>query len=236
MRARDLLLESNRYEKDGNVFHFDDEGQLHRDNDEPAIEFKDGSKEYWKNGVRYDPESGANVKKGPMIKKTPHPGGWDVVVITHPDGTVEYAREKNGSVRYYKEPGAQGEIHRTGDNPAIIHWNGTKEWWVDGSPHRDGDKPAIEHYNGGKEWYTNGVRHRDGDEPAIDTAKEKAWWKKGLEHRDGDKPAVVYSNGIEEWWVNGKRHREGGNPAMTWPNGQKMWYYNGTRQSDRYHR
>lgn len=31
------------------------DGKLHRDGDLPAIEWADGYKEYWKNGIRYSP-------------------------------------------------------------------------------------------------------------------------------------------------------------------------------------
>lgn len=53
-----------------------------------------------------------------------------------------------------------GLYHRT-NGPAIIFWNGDKEWWVNGKLHRE-NGPAKEYADrvthGGGEWWVNGHR------------------------------------------------------------------------------
>lgn len=70
--------------------------------------------------------------------------------------------------------------HRKEKNgPAIIHADGTEEWFNNGKRHRE-DDPAVIHPNGAEEWYNNGKMHRE------------------------DGPAIIYPNGNEQWWINGK--------------------------------
>ena len=58
-----------------------------------------------------------------------------------------------------------GNLHR--DNaPAVIHNDGTKEWWQKGSPHRE-DGPAIEYADGRKEYWQKGYHLEDPYYPEI---------------------------------------------------------------------
>ena len=45
-------------------------------------------------------------------------------------------------------------IHRE-DGPAIIHLDGTKEWWLNDLHHREG-APATEYPDGSVEWWFKG--------------------------------------------------------------------------------
>lgn len=113
----------------------------------------------------------------------------------------------------------KGKLHRDGDEPAVIHADGVKEWWKNGKYHRNGDGPAIIYPSGTKEWWKNGERHRDGDKPAVIRADEvKEWWKNGERHRDSDKPAIIYPNGTKVWWKNGERYRDGDEPTIIFAN------------------
>ena len=77
----------------------------------------------------------------------------------------------------------------------------------EGQIHRDGDEPAIIYVNGNQEWYKKGEIHRDGDLPAIIYSNgEKAWYKNGNHHRDGDFPAIICSNGDKYWYKNGYKY------------------------------
>lgn len=49
----------------------------------------------------------------------------------------------------------RGKLHRI-DGPAVLHADGTREWWVGGLLHRE-DGPAIEHADGSTDWYEYGV-------------------------------------------------------------------------------
>ena len=60
---------------------------------------------------------------------------------------------------------------------------GTKMYYKDGELHRDGDEPAVIWSDGYKEYFKNGERHRDGDEPAvIETDGTKRYYKNGVEY------------------------------------------------------
>ena len=104
----------------GNVFWHNKFG-LHRDNDLPAIEWKDGiRKEWFKNGKRH------------------RVGGYALIDI---DGDKEWYRKgmlhrnndlpavefSNGIKKWYKD----GVKHRE-SGPAVIHTNGVGEFWIDG--------------------------------------------------------------------------------------------------------
>ena len=86
----------------------------------------------------------------------------------------------NKIMRYIEHNNAENKLHSFDDMPAIIHADGTEEWYKNGKRHRDGDKPAIEDANGTKCWYKNGELHRD------------------------DKPAIEDANGVRSWYKNGK--------------------------------
>lgn len=85
-----------------------------------------------------------------------------------------------------------GLLHRDGDEPAVIHTDGTREWWVSGQLHRNSDKPAVTRTDGHLEWWVHGQRRRDGD-----------------------KPAIVESDGSLHWFVHNKRVRATGRGPIT---------------------
>ena len=53
----------------------------------------------------------------------------------------------------------EDEFHRKGDQPAVIHSNGTMEWCKNGQLHRSGGKPAIIQANGKMFWFKNGEEY-----------------------------------------------------------------------------
>jgi len=106
-----------------------------------------------------------------------------------------------------------GDIHRDGDNPALI-WDNGQQWWKNGKKHRDGDEPAVIGY-GSKYWYKHGLLHRDGNKPAYEGPfNERSWYKHGLLHRDSDEPSVINWDGSRTWYKHGKKHRDGDKPAV----------------------
>lgn len=78
-----------------------------------------------------------------------------------------------GGTTYYKDQ--DGLIHRDGDKPAVIHKNGTKEWYVRGKRHRVGG-PAVLYPNGTKVWCEDGERHRN-DGPAVEYPDGTCEWR-----------------------------------------------------------
>ncbi len=95
-----------------------EKGQYHRENNKPAVIYKNGRIEYWKNGKLY--ERGDNLP-----------------TIIHANGDFEYW--KNNKIhRDNDEPAfvskdmmiyyTHGKINRK-EKPAIIHSDGTLEYW-----------------------------------------------------------------------------------------------------------
>ena len=182
MRISDIneSSESTPFRKGDDVFWFNDEGQLHRENDLPAIEFGNGSKEYWKNGVQY------NAKPAPSIRVEPMSKGSDreKVKIINADGSVGWGvHDSLGNMFWYD---IAGHRHRDGDLPAAIYDGGAKVWYKHGVKHRDTDNPALIWPSGKKEWYKDGKLHRDRKlGPAVINADgSKEWWLKGREVKD----------------------------------------------------
>jgi hypothetical protein len=105
------------------------QNKLHR-LDGPAVEWSDGTKEWWVNGERHRID-------GPAIEWSDGAKAWHVDGELHRlDGpAIEW---RNGT----KEWWVNGERHRI-DGPAIELGNGVKEWWVDGV----------------KEWWVDGVKY-----------------------------------------------------------------------------
>ena len=158
--------------------------------------------------------------------------------------TIEKKIYQDGTTHYLHD----GKFHNE-DAPAIIHSNGTREWWNHGKKLRvvKGDVDCR---------YKNNRYHND-DGPAISTNIYHKWYQHGRLHRI-DGPAIIYmqpnvsvyqldppppwyknnqKNFIEEWWKNGKRHREDG-PAITRRIGPtrklfaQEWWKNGKRHRD----
>lgn len=142
---------------------FNSEGKLHRI-DGPAVEYANGSKEWFQNGDLHR-------VGGPAAEYANGIQEWWINGSRHRiDGpAVEHA---NGSEWFLN-----GKRHRE-DGPAIEDVSGYKEWYQNGQLHRE-NGPAMEFPSGEKHWYQNGLMHRE-DGPAIERADgSKEWWTNG---------------------------------------------------------
>ena len=110
--------------------------------------------------------------------------------IVSRDGTIEF-----------RIGGPSGKLHNS-DGPAIIHSDGSKEYYINGNLHRL-DGPAAIWANGDKAYYKNGYNHRIGGPAIIWKTGTEFWYVEGKLHRENG-PAVIWSNGIVEYWVNGQ--------------------------------
>ena len=142
---------------DGEIIRYYRDGVLHRDNDKPAVVYSDGSREWWVHGkrLRWDPRSPTEIRCNPATKN------YEV--------------------------------------------SGTRVWHnIDGQIHRE-DEPAVIHADGSREWWQNGQRYRKNGLPTVETAEGRRMWhnRSGVLHRLG-LPAVIGPEG-PEWWVNGER-------------------------------
>lgn len=118
-----------------------------------------------------------------------------------------------------------GQFHRDGDLPAVIHPSGRKEYYQNGRLHRYDDQPAITETDGRMEWYVNGLQHRDNDQPAVIQANGcRHWFKNGKTHRINDQPAYIHPNGDQIWYLYGMVHRDNDQPAQIYANGNRSWY------------
>jgi hypothetical protein len=92
------------------------DGQLHRDNDKPAL-------------IKFEGHSdcGYGVQQ------------WSQNGQTHREGDQPAMIFSNGDTFYFKND----QIHRDDDKPAIMLSDGTRKWFSHGELHRVDDKPAI---------------------------------------------------------------------------------------------
>jgi len=118
---------------------------LHRV-DGPSIEYANGDKYWYKNGLLHRVDGPARV----YINGDKE---WYLNGKLHrEDGpAIEYA---NGDKYWY----LNGKLHRE-DGPAKEFSNGNKYWYLNGNCHRD-DGPAKEYANGYKYWYLNGEKQK----------------------------------------------------------------------------
>ena len=132
------------------------DGVLHRDDDLPAVIHKDGSREWWVHGkrLRWDPRNPTELRCDPST------GNYEV-----------------SATRIWHN--IDGEIHRD-SGPAVIHFNGTKEWWKHGERYRDNGLPTVETPGGMKMWHNRqGQLHREGL-PALIGPGGPEWWLHGI--------------------------------------------------------
>ena len=121
-------------------------GSYHR-LDGPAIEWLDGSKQWFVDGKLHRMD-------GPAIEYADGRNLWFVNGELHrTDGpAVEWS---DGRKAWY----VNGKLHRS-DGPAVEYADGSKQWWVNSHLHRL-DGPAIEWLGGGKQWYVNGKEYSE---------------------------------------------------------------------------
>jgi len=184
------------------------EGRLHCDNDAdgewgPAAIRADGTREWWRKGVRHRSDGKPAVK---------HPHGdkeWWEHGVRHRDNGLPAVELADGSRQWF----VRGKATRQADVrlhlPCIVRADGHQEWHDEaGKRHREGGLPAVELPDGTLEWWTHGRRDRTGDQPAIIRPNgDQEWWVDGVLHRDDDRPAIVCTRGIKLWFQRGVKQR-----------------------------
>jgi hypothetical protein len=79
--------------------------------------------------------------------------------------------------------------------------------------HRDYDLPAVIHGDGTMQWWQRDKQHRDGDKPAhVGRRGEQYWYQHGNLHREGGLPATIEADGAAEYYLNGEEVDVEGNP------------------------
>jgi hypothetical protein len=126
-------------------------GQLHR-TDGPAIEWANGSKEWYVNGkIHRDDGPTRELANG-------HKEWWANGQLHRTDGPA--IEGYDGDKEWYVD----GKLHRI-DGPAIEESDGSKEWYVDGKLHRT-EGPAVETAYGDKLWY---LRNKEVSKSEVET-------------------------------------------------------------------
>jgi len=95
------------------------EGKLHRDGDQPATIYADGTQEWWKEG-KFHREGDQ-----PAVIRANGSQEWYNEGQRHRDGDQPAVITANGNQHWYKE----GKYHREGDQPAIIFTDGRQYWF-----------------------------------------------------------------------------------------------------------
>lgn len=188
---------------------------FHRDNDLPALIRVDGSKEWYRAGVRH-----RCGDKPAVIDAFGH--FWYQYGKIHRDGDKPAVTYSDGTMEWYRDD----VLHRDNDLPAVIKADGGKEWYQAGNLHRDGDKPAIDSREV-RAWYHHGKRHRENDKPAVINATGQFWYRHGISWRDNDQPTSVLHDGSKRWHRGYCLHRDNDKPAVVNADGSKRWHVNG---------
>lgn len=162
-------------------------GQLHRENDEPAMIMSDGSVEYRICGER------------------------------HREGDKPARVSAKGSELYYIKGALHRDFDKPAVIRKRSDKIWKCEWYQNGFCHRDGDKPAFIENDGTQKWYRRGQSHREGDKPAIITPEYDHYKKHDFSHRGNGKPAFIKHDGsLTEYMEYGWYHRIQG-PAFIEP-------------------
>lgn len=190
---------------EGNKFYYNSSGQLHR---------KDGCAAEWTDGTKY----------------------WYTHGIVHRSGDEPAVIDADGNKFYFNF----GKLSRKNDKPAIEYASGEKWWIVDGVVTRD-NNPAVVYANGDKVWCKNGLFHRIGGYAIERSDPRKCeYWVDGIKFDvlAPSSSALRSGNGGSFQRQNLPLHLQmhlhsthsslkNYSGWLTYPNGDKVHYYNG---------
>jgi len=140
------MLEIEKESKDNRIVYYKKGTKIIHREDGPAVEWTDGTKEWYRNGKRHRED-------GPALIFINGRKEWYKYGKFHRDDgpAVEGA---DGSVKWY----IHGKLHRE-DGPAIIDKYGRKYWYKKGLMHRE-DGPAFTGpFGKGSYLYLNGTQY-----------------------------------------------------------------------------
>jgi hypothetical protein len=195
-------------EEVGDLTYYRLRGQIHRDDDLPAVIDHHNGNKYWFqfNQLHRDRDLPALMERAAPIYYSDYPGSM-VKYIT----TYIYINGMDGYSYDYphvKATRSTDVSYCDNDPVAICAFKGRKIWYKWGKSHRDNDKPAMIHFDDNLEWFVDGKRHRDHNRPAkICTDGTFEWWQQSRPHRDDDQPAIIMKHDDNRycklWYRNG---------------------------------
>jgi len=154
------------------AYYSDKEMKIRHRADGPAVEYKNGDEQWYRDGKLHREDGPAKVST-------------DQYRVDGP--AVEHI---NGSKYWY----LNGKLHRT-DGPAVEYSNGDKAWYLNGRLHRV-DGPAVEHINCYKSWYLNGIEYTEQKHAQL-TKKESTININGKEFTIEELNALIKTT---KWW------------------------------------
>lgn len=145
---------------------YDEQGQLHRDDDLPAIDHSGGMQNWYQHGKLHRDGGPAIMYAGGMQR-------WYQHGVLHRDGgpaVMDNIGFTDISKRRIQKWYQHGLLHRDDDLPAWIN-DEEQRWYQHGKLHRDGDLPDIMtsySWNGiTLQWHQDDKLHRDNGLPAV---------------------------------------------------------------------
>ena len=111
-------------------------GVLHRDDDLPAVDYKNGVQIWYQNGKKHrNGDKPAKIGLGDQE--------WYINNKRHRDNDLPACIWRSGTLEWYQN----GHLHRDNDLPAITKESSNYQaWYQNGQKHRDGNLPAEIHY------------------------------------------------------------------------------------------
>ncbi len=206
------------------------DGQLHRNNDMPAIE-KPTKCVWYKHGKKHR-STGAPA----VIGKNNGRMEWWIEGLRHREYGPAVV-DIYGSMTWYY----YGLRHNVGA-PAVIDKNGNCEWYQFGKLHRDDGPASIDKFDEFtiETWYKEGKRHRDGGVAEVVRAHGEIsilrWYKDDFCHNEHGPAEILFTDygKVCTWYLNGVRHRVDG-PAVTETSSEVrnyQWHHEGKLHRD----
>lgn len=96
-------------------------------------------------------------------------------------------------------------LHSFNDNHAVFYYN-MRIWYRNGKIHRGNDKPAIIHPDGTQEWWQYDNNYRDGDKCIVLGRNGTQYWS--MVDRGDGKPVTIYPDGTYLYFRTGKLMRK----------------------------
>ncbi len=192
-------------------------GQIHRDGDLPAKEYKNGDKWWYQNDINFRandlPTIVRNNGRQVWLNAEGYLNRLTGPAIINSNGDEEYwIRAKKYSSKEEWEKIASNYF----------------EYWLQFEKNDPPNKikDGIKYYN------QDVVTSRAYDRPAEVGPEYVKWLKNGKRHRNGDKPALIWKDGTKCWFQNGKLSRLNG-PAYIDCVGREEYWINGTHFSSK---
>ena len=138
------------YKTRGDCQYYLKNGYLHRDNDQPAVIYGNGTKEWFQYGKRHRDNDLPAIIYGSGTQE------WFRNGKRHRDGDLPACTNVIGYRLWYKN----NKLHRDGDQPAYIDGY-SQEWYQNGKRHRDGDQPAVIYKTGRLQWFEHGRLYKE---------------------------------------------------------------------------